>query len=181
MFETFYNKLCKIFVIPERRNIKNNQSSTLFVVIFKVRINKSLVVTKMLSGQYRSDWHSRHWSKINKDGHCLLCPGTNVSGTLEHMLVECPALDDKRRILLNFWNQQAEQNPHLQTLLKKVHSLETAQLVQFLVDPSAVSSVIAACQDGLLTLSDVFSLTRTYCYGLHRRRLQLNGRFNSRT
>ena len=99
----------------------------------------------MLSGQYRSDWHSRHWSKINKDGHCLLCPGTNVSGTLEHMLVECPALDDKRRILLNFWNQQAEQNPHLQTLLKKVHSLETAQLVQFLVDPSAVSSVIAAC------------------------------------
>ena len=78
-------------------------------------INKSLVVSKMLSGQYMSDWHSKHWSKINKDGHCLLCPGTNVSGTLELMLVECPALDDKRRILLNFWNQQAEQN--LQTLL----------------------------------------------------------------
>lgn len=50
-------------------------------------INKSLVVAKMLSGQYRSDWHCRHWSKINKDGFCPLCPGSSIPGTLEHMLV----------------------------------------------------------------------------------------------
>ena len=42
----------------------------------------------------------------NKDGFCPLCPGTSIPGTLEHMLVLCPALDDKRRLLLDYWFEQ---------------------------------------------------------------------------
>ena len=142
-------------------------------------INKSLVVAKMLSGRYRSDWHCRHWCRENKDGDCLLCPGANIPGTLEHMLVVCPALEEKRTILKNYWAQQSKDNLQLGHLLEEM--LSSHSLVQFLLDPSVVPQVIAGCQKEFFSLDQIFRLTRTYCYGLHRRRLQLNGRFNSRT
>ena len=127
-------------------------------------------------------WHTRHWSKENNEGHCLLCPGSNVPGTLEHMLVGCPALEDKRVLLKNFWMQPTQSSLQLQKLLETIQSFSsTVSLVQFLLDPSVIPAVIAGCQKSLYTLDDVFTLTRTFCYGLHRRRLQLNGRFNSRT
>ena len=50
-------------------------------------------------------------------------------------------------------------------------------IVQFLLDPSVVATVISAVQLDLFTLDDIFSVTRTYCYAIHRRRLQLTGRF----
>ena len=142
-------------------------------------INKSLVVAKMLSGQYRSDWHCRHWSKFNKDGFCPLCPGTSIPGTLEHMLVLCPALDDKRRLLLDYWFEQTQNNQHLQKLLQTMLSSKLAVLIQFLLDPSAEPLVISGCQQEKFTLDEIFTLTRTFCYGLHRRRLQLIGRFKN--
>ena len=132
----------------------------------------------MLSGQYRSDWHCRHWSKDNKDGSCPLCPGTSIPGTLEHMLVLCPALDDKRRLLLDFGFEQTQNNQHLQKLLQTMLSSELVVLVQFLQDPSAEPMVISGCQHEKFTLDEIFALTRTFCYGLPRRRLQLIGRFN---
>ena len=144
-------------------------------------INKSLVVAKMLSGQYRSDWHSRHWSKLNKDGFCPLCPESSTPGTLEHMLVACPALDEKRMLIFNFWSQQSQYNHHLQNLLQDMLSANMNVLVQFLLDPSVEAKVISGCQQKNFTLEEVFTLTRTYCYGLHRRRLQLIGRFNHRS
>ena len=144
-------------------------------------INKSLVVAKMLSGQYRSDWHSRHWSKLNKDGFCPLCPESSTPGTLEHMLVACPALDEKRMLIFNFWSQQSQYNHHLQNLLQDMLSANMNVLVQFLLDPSVEAKVISGCQQKHFTLEEVFTLTRTYCYGLHRRRLQLIGRFNHRS
>ena len=135
----------------------------------------------MLSGRYRSDWHCRHWSKDNKGGDCLLCPEANIPGTLEHMLVVCPALEEKRTILKNFWAQQSQDNAQLGYLLEDMLSSHAPALVQFLLDPSVVPQVIAGCQKELYSIDEIFRLTRTYCYGLHRRRLQLNGRFNSRT
>ena len=141
-------------------------------------INKSLVVAKLLSGQYRSDWHTRHWSKDNKEGFCLLCPGSEVPGTIEHMLISCPTLEDKRVLLFKYWNQQSEDNFHLQKLLESKLLSDATNLVQFLLDPSAVSSVISGCQQNHYTLNDVFALTKTFCYGIHRRRLKLLGRFH---
>ena len=144
-------------------------------------INKSLVVAKMLSGQYRSDWHSRHWSKINKDGFCPLCPGSSIPGKLEHMLIFCPALDDKRALLFEYWFKQTQNNHPLQNLLQAMLSSKLNVLVQFLLDPSTEAQVISGCQLKNFSLENVFTLTRTYCYGLHRRRLQLIGRFNHKS
>ena len=40
-------------------------------------------------------------------------------------------------------------------------------------------AVITGVQNKLFTLDMAFSLTRTFTYGMHRRRLQLIGRFNT--
>ena len=55
---------------------------------------------------------------------------------------------------------------------------KTEDFVQFLLDPSVVPLVISDVQKKNYTLDKVFSLTRTFCYGIHRRRLHLLGRFN---
>ena len=141
--------------------------------------NKSLVVAKLLSGQYRSDWHCRYWSKENKQGFCLLCPDQQIPGTIEHLLVCCDALADQRKLLTDYWVKNSEHNEHLQHLLEAQLNGDSLDMVQFVLDPSVVPSVILGCQLKLYTLSEVFSFTRTYCYGLHRRRMQLLGRFNS--
>ena len=135
-------------------------------------------MARLLSGQYRTDWHTRHWSPTNKNGYCLLCPGEHIPGTIEHLLVTCQALDEKRLILFKFWKDQTEESCHLQNLLTVVHNQNIDNYVQFLLDPSVVPQVISGCQEKLFTIEEVFHLTRTYCYGIHRRRLQLLGRLN---
>ena len=141
-------------------------------------INKALVVAKLMSGRYRTDWLARHWSKDNKSGFCVLCPGKNIVGSIEHLLVSCEALSEKRDALIKYWRQQTEDNFHLQTLFNSKLSSAESCLVQFVLDPSVVPEVIVGCQGKQFTLKEVFNLTKTFCYGLHRRRLQLTGRFN---
>ena len=60
-------------------------------------VRKAVIVALMLSGRYRTDYLTRHWSKSNPSGHCLLpgCVG-DQHGTLEHILLHCPALSEAR-------------------------------------------------------------------------------------
>ena len=58
-------------------------------------MSKSITVANMLSGHYVTDHRARYWSKTNPQGHCQLCliagyPST--TGSLEHLLLYCPAL-----------------------------------------------------------------------------------------
>ena len=141
-------------------------------------VNKSVLVARLLSGLYRSDWHTRHWSTTNKDGFCLLCPQKNIPGDIDHLLVQCEALSDKRDLLFKFWDNQSDDSPSLSTLLKNIRSSTTKEFMQFVLDPSVVPMVISGVQNNLFTLDKVFSLTRTFCYGIHQRRLLLLGRHN---
>ena len=141
-------------------------------------VNKCYVVANLLSGRYPTDWLARKWSSDNPAGHCTLCPGHDLPGTLEHMLVHCGALASKRILLANYLLEHTKGNPLLSALVNEMFSSTTENLVQFLLDPSVTPAVIAAVQFKSFSLSDVFSLTRTYVYAIHRRRLQLIGKFN---
>ena len=112
-------------------------------------VNKAICQARLLSGKYRCDWACRHWSVANKEGFCKLCPGKEVLGTIEHMLVECEALEDKRILLHKYLDQQTAEDPHLKELLHSKFNSPTPQLVQFLLDPSVVSEVIVGCQSNL--------------------------------
>ena len=141
-------------------------------------VNKAYVVANLLSGRYPTDWLSRNWSSDNPNGHCILCPGQDIPGTLEHMLVSCDALASKRSILTDYFHKKTAENNDLRSLAKDVMmSSNPKTVVQFLLDPSVMPAVITATQNNKFTLSEVFTLTRTYCYAIHRRRLQLTGKF----
>ena len=51
--------------------------------------SKSLVVAKMVSVRYRSDYLCRHWTPSNKKGFCLADTCQAVEGDLVHMLIIC--------------------------------------------------------------------------------------------
>ena len=114
---------------------------------------------------------------LNPLGFCLLCPGKFLFGTVQHLLLHCEALPDKRTRLIELWSAHADEDGHLHSLLKELLQSKPEVLVQFLLDPSVVPQAVALCQQKLVTLSTLYYLTKTWCYGIHRRRLQLLGKF----
>ena len=57
--------------------------------------SKITILARMVSGRYRSEMMCRFWSS-NSRGHCLTATCIQVPGTLEHLLVSCPALEHTR-------------------------------------------------------------------------------------
>ena len=98
-------------------------------------VNKSVVVARLLGGRYNSDWHARHWTPTNKEGFCLLCPGLDTPGTVEHLLVTCQSLNSKGIALFNFWDQQAEESPNIAELLKLMRGSKTKDRLHLQGEP----------------------------------------------
>ena len=68
-------------------------------------------------------------------------------------------------------------NQALQTVIINKISSDQQSLSQFVVDPSVDPDVINCLQQQQFNLSEIVKLTRTYFYGMHRRRLKLIGLF----
>ena len=120
--------------------------------------NKSGAVSKLLSGRYPTDWLCRKWTKTNPDGFCVLCPGLDLPGDVEHLLVRCQALEGKRDDIYNHWKSQTKDKAHLQSLLNTMLTKSPNDFIQFLLDPSVVPEVVNGCQNDLFTLDAVFHL-----------------------
>ena len=65
-------------------------------------INKAIIQARLVSGKNRCDWTTRHWSATNKEGFYILCPELSVPGTVEHILLTCPALEEKRILITKY-------------------------------------------------------------------------------
>ena len=80
-------------------------------------ICKAVIQAKMLSGRYRTDQLLRHFSE--NDGFCSLCKNEDTTGSIEHLLTQCPVLTDTRNCI---W----------ENLSKNTHSSEiTKSLIYF--------------------------------------------------
>ena len=108
----------------------------------------------------------------------MLCPGKFLFGAVHHFLVHCEALSETRSRIIDLWSASAEDNVNIHHLLQQLLKSPSELLLQFLLDPSEVPKVVNLVQHGLVNLDTLFYLIRTWCYGLHRRRLQLLGLFN---
>ena len=140
--------------------------------------NKTRLQTSLLSGRYKSDYLSRHWVKENPDGLCVLCPGKHLLGTIEHLLVSCDTLFSTRQNITQYWFRFSSEDDALRKLLTAKLAANTAELVQFLLNPSAVPEVISGCQRQLYNLDELYKLTRCWCYAVHRKRLQITGKLH---
>ena len=141
-------------------------------------VKKAIIQATLLSGRYKTDYLARHWYKSNPNGFCLLCPGKYLFGTVQHLLLHCEALADTRSKQVEFWSAHASKDAHLHQLLSDLLQASPLLLAQFLLDPSVVPQAIILLQRRIVTLPTLFYLTRTWCFGIHRKRLQLLGRYN---
>ena len=149
-------------------------------------VKKASIVADMLSGRYVTDYRARHWSSSNPNGYCQLCLVTGhiaVLGTLEHLLLKCPALADTRRKSVSHWSNYLVDKPSLLPIVKH-HTLTpghegTKLQMELLLDPSTCPMVISSSQSlGKGTLSHLLYMTRTWCHSHHLKRRRMLKLYN---
>ena len=132
----------------------------------------------MLSGRYLTDQLQRHWSG-NIDGHCLLpnCSPPGTLGSLEHLLLHCPVLRETRAKLLNLCTRISNKNHVVADIVSSVFSgSDSHQIMQLLLDCSTMPVVISAVQTFGIDIRDtILYLGRTWCYNIHRERMNQLG------
>ena len=139
--------------------------------------NKSTCQASFISGRYKTDYLARHWVKENPSGYCVLCPGLMKIDTLDHFVLYCDALTQARTNVLKYWELYSCKDDKLRNLLVNKLRASNLTLMQFLIDPSVDSDVIRGVQNSQIKIEEVYRLTRTWCYAVHRKKLQLTGRF----
>ena len=143
-------------------------------------VTKAGVQALLLSGRYRTERLSRHWS-ANPNGYCLhpSCNRLGISEDVEHILLYCPSLSKTRASLAKFTLDYSRDQPHIQSILLTYTNPTNPLFVQFLLDCSVIPEVISLTQvHGKDTLFKLFKVTRAWCYSLHRNRLKLLGRWS---
>ena len=129
----------------------------------------------MMSGRYKSDNLMKHWSKENPSGLCIHCGDeSNLIGTLKHYLIECIFFQPTRENMFKLCEDKLSDNIHASLIFQKiVKNPEQNIFFSFLLDPSCNSDVIRGVQEKKFTLELIFSSCRTYCYAIHRHRMEL--------
>ena len=139
--------------------------------------NKAVVMASMLSGRYKTDYLAHHWDSSNPEGFCLDCLLNPSKGDITHLLLFCDALSRKRTEIIKYWYMKSQSNRELRNLLKLKLKAPISVFAAFLLDPSADPDMIMGHQLNQYTLQELFQLCRTWCYAMHRQRLQLRGRY----
>ena len=91
-------------------------------------VKKASIVCLMLSGRYPTDYHARHWSRVNPSGVCQLCLAAHHAkeintevqvpiGSLEHLLLECPSLQATRDSCKKMWYVYTENMPYIRQII----------------------------------------------------------------
>ena len=134
-------------------------------------VSKAIIQCKMLSGRYRTLKLSSNWSESGNS----CCPApycTLAEESLEHILLHCPAYAPSRSNIVR--KAMSAQNPAISNLVTNALSKPSEYLVQFLLDPTVLPETMSLVQVyGEDILFTVFSITRSWCYSVHRDRLKL--------
>ena len=140
---------------------------------------KATCLARMMSGRFRSEYLTRHWS-TNKQGLCLAETCRDTVGDLEHMLVLCPALAPVRARMWNLMFDKAMAFPPLYTFFLALEKSPPSTKLQFFLDPTAFQDILDTIQMcGQAVLELLCYLTRTYAYYLYREKQKLVGWWQS--
>ena len=161
--------ICKYFK-PSTCKIGRPSLIWLFSKHHPFETAKAIVVAKMISGRYRTDWFERHWSN-NKNGFCLAitCTNTNTPGDLTHMFVVCPAISQIKLKMKQVWIQKTKTCPPLACFLASIWDAPPETFVQFLLEPSIFPEVAQLCEIfGIGVFRQILYLTRSYAFYIDR-------------
>ena len=138
-------------------------------------VSKAIQQARLLSGRYRTESLCSHWSK-NKHGWCQGTSCTHQVENLEHILLVCPSYAPIREKHFQLW--MTYHCPITKAILITALTNEPSYILQILLDCSTLANVILAVQThGNVILENLFKLTRTFCYAIHRQRLDAGTTF----
>ena len=141
-------------------------------------VSKAVVSARMLSGRYRTDRLARHWSNSNPKGFCRLPGCIGCEGSLQHILLHCPALAETRKKIISHWSAFLVSRPWLFPVVAH-HTLGDHQLhLQFLLDASTLPLVISSSRTNPQILSSCFYLARTWNFSIHLTREKIRKLWN---
>ena len=142
-------------------------------------ISKAIQQARFLSGRYRTQLLVSHWIPQNREGYCLSPTCDQIKETVEHILLHCQAYNEQKRKLYSLW--LSTENPVIYQLVLEALSSEKSYLLQFILDCSVLPSVIRAtqmCASKQDILNELFYLTRTWCFSVHKQDMKNLGRWN---
>ena len=145
-------------------------------------VAKARVQLLFLSSQYPCAKLLRHWSTDNPLGLCSFpaCRDEDTVESPEHILLHCPAYTPTRHKLITLCLQRKDPVSHL-LVTRLLLSNSPKKIMQFLLDCSAIPEVIHSAQlYGDHIYSDIFYLSRTWCFSVHRERMKRLCRWNFR-
>ena len=94
----------------------------------------------------------------------------------QHILTTCSALHSTRNKLLKFTSEYCHNRPKIRALVHEYCHPSHPQFCQFIIDCSILPPVIPSVQQyGSEVLADLFHITRTWCYLLHKNRMKVLG------
>ena len=135
--------------------------------------SKSTALARMVSGRFRTDQLTRHWSQ-NRSGFCRLPTCSKTLGSIEHLLVTCPALNSTRESLYQMWLERSVMFPSLHATIRSVLDSDPADIVQFVLEPLALPSILAdARTHGDHFIHQISYMTRTFAFYMQRHFKQL--------
>ena len=138
---------------------------------------KSTVWARMASGRYRTEMLSRFWTS-NRSGFCLSQTCRNVPGTLEHLLISCPAIEHTRHRLHSLWCLKTLSCTPLHRLVLEILGSPPEIQVKFILDSTSFPQLIKLVQTYGQGLQDtVLYLTRSYAFAIHRHKMILLDRW----
>ena len=139
-------------------------------------VNKMVTQLRLLSGRGRLGSLLRHFSP-GHSGICELCHG-ELEDLHHHLVPRCPLLQEQAEVLRVYLKNFLMKSELCLRILEDVllRSEDDQNLwVQFVLDCSALPTVISASQKDDTVLRNLFGATRTWVYSLHRTRLKLLG------
>ena len=111
----------------------------------------------------------RHFSKDNKHGNCSAPGCSNVPGTLEHILVTCPFLDQVREEMFTMCLEKTVMFPSLHQLIRNILTSNEEVKAQFFIEPLAFPLVRHEANFiGPQHIMTVSYITRTFVFNINR-------------
>ena len=145
------------------------------------KVCMATIQAQMLSGRYRTQRLCSLWS-LHTSEFCLLSPScSNIPENIKHILSHCEALQPVREKLQKFAMNYAMNYEQIRPIVAKYCHPSHPQFCQFLLDCSVLQDVIVAVQineHGGDVLKQLFHITRTFVYNIHKTRMKLLGRWN---
>ena len=145
------------------------------------QVSMATIQAIMISGRYRTELLVSNWSPDN-NGSCQApsCIGAGHPEDLQHILADCGSLTKTRDTLQSFTRNYCQQLHPLQPIVQAYCSTSNSvNFCPFLLDCSVLPEPIKAAQVyGPEMMFLLFRVTRSWCYCLHKARLQQLGRWH---